>query len=479
MSEPAKWGVARVGSDALALGFVALALVLLLIAPVLTERRAALLREDLEEVAEPTRDATTTVQYQLAREMSNLRAYFLTGDTVFLRRYATIAAQQEGTLRDLGALAARLGPGTAEQAATLRERVYRWQQSVGAGDLAQLPAARTDAVLLDQRLYEQASASAAALDQSVGAVSRDLRQRIRRVERTGFLLTLTLAALAVVAVGVLVRFGLRLRALAAEAEARRRQTQEALDATRQASEARDRLARGVTHDVKNPLGAADGYAEILQLGLRGPLTAEQAGTVEGIRRSLRSALTIIEDLLDLARAERGHLPIAVREVSLNDVVATAAEAYRGAQEAAGQVLELFLPSTPLLARTDPDRVEQVLGNLLSNAIKYGGRGAVRITLEWDAGSAGGMREWAAIVVSDSGAGIPPEQVESIFTEFHRVDPGDRRGHGVGLAISRHIARQLGGDLSVRNQDGGGAAFTLRIPLDRRAAPDPDPSRERS
>ena len=458
-------------SDAVALIFIGVALLLVLVVPLLTDRRTGELRERLEDVAEPARDATTAAQYQLAREMSNLRAYLLTGDTLFLNRYEDIALRQELTLAELGALAERLGPETAAQVRTLRDHVLSWQEGVTEEDLARPEVRTRGAVLLDQARYEQASGAAATLDHSVSHITRQLRQDIRAVERVGFLLTLTLAALAVIAAGVLVRFGRRLRTLAAEADERHREARRALEATRAALEARDRLARGVTHDVKNPLGAADGYAEILQLGLKGPLAPEQAATVEGIRRSLRSALSIIDDLLDLARAERGQLPLTVRRVALNDVVAAAAEAHRGAMEAAGQSLELSVPPAPLVALTDPRRVEQILGNLLSNAAKYGGGGVVRLSLEWEGGSAGG-RDWASIGVRDSGAGIPPDQLESIFIEFHRIHQGDRRGHGVGLAISRHIARQLGGELSVRNDAVAGAAFILRLPLEPRADPLP-------
>lgn len=469
MSEPRQAPRWRLRADWLALGFVGLALVLLLVAPLMTARRTAELRERIEVVAEPARDATTGVQFGLARQMSNLRGYLLTGDTLFLVRYARLREQQDSALTDIGRLADALGPEATRSAATLRERVRRWHERVNPGSPGQLEGLPQGSIPLDQRLYEQAVASAVELDQVMGGMSRDLRDRIRDAERAGFILSLILVAIALVATGVLVWFGQRLQLLADEAERQRHEAEMALKATREASQARDRVIRGVTHDVKNPLGAADGYAELLELGLKGALSAPQAEIIAAIRRSVRSALTIIEDLLDLARAERGELPFFPREIALDDLVLRLAESHRGAIEAAGHTLEVTVPGSPVLARTDPVRVEQVLGNLLSNAAKYGGRGGpIRVGLARGPEPPG----HAVVVVRDSGPGIPADQLDMIFTEFHQVDPAAGKGHGLGLAIARHVARQLGGDLTALSAPGEGAAFTFRLPLDTPAHPLP-------
>lgn len=460
--------------ERLALAFVALALVLVLVAPMLTARRTSELRNRIDDVAEPARDAITRVQYELAREMSSLRGYLLTGDTTFLARFRERTAHQERALEELSRLAAELGPEAVAATATLRDRILRWHERADPGRPGILQREMPDGDLpLDQRLYEQSLTQAAALDQLVGALARELRERIRREERRGVILTIVLTGMALLATGTLLWFGRRLRALAVEADRQRGEAEAALAATRRAFEARDRLVRGVTHDVKNPLGAADGYAELLELGLKGQLTGPQAETVRAIRRSLRSALLIIDDLLELARAERGHLPIALQEVRLNDLVDRIADAHRGAVEAAGQTLQVSAPAAPLVARTDPRRVEQVLANLLSNAAKYAGRGArVTVELAWESGAAGGNADRALITVRDTGPGIPEEDLERVFSEFHRLNPHDFRGHGLGLAIGRHVARQLGGDLTVLSAPGEGAAFTLRLPLERAPAPDP-------
>lgn len=456
----------RLRADSLALAFVGVALVLLLLAPLLTARRTAELRERIENVAEPTRDATTRVQFELARQMSALRGFLLTGDTLFIGRYRARLEEQQATLDELNALTVALGPEAAAAAATLRHRVQRWHDRLDPGDPGRLRGIPTGSIPLDQRLYEEALGSAVDLDRLVGGIARDMREQIRRAERRGVLLTLTLGVIALLATGVLIWFGRRLRALAAEAERQRHEAEHALQATSEASRARDRVIRGVTHDVKNPLGAADGYAELLEMGLRGALSPQQLPMIAAIRRSLRSALAIIDDLLDLAHAERRELPFSPTDVPLDELVARMAEAHRGAIEAVGQTLEVTVPATPVIVQTDPVRVEQVVGNLLSNAAKYGGEGTVRVSLDAPSGSPPDAGGFASIVIRDEGPGIPPDQLESIFTEFHRVHPEDGRGHGLGLAIARHVARQVGGDLTVDSVAGAGATFTFRIPLRR-------------
>jgi signal transduction histidine kinase len=244
-----------------------------------------------------------------------------------------------------------------------------------------------------------------------------------------------------------------------------------------ATEARARLMRGVTHDVKNPLGAARGYAELLQIGVKAPMLPEQAPLVEGVVRSIDGALAIIGDLLDLARADSDGLGVNRAQIDLVSVVAGVVDAHRAAAEAAGHAVEVHAPDRELTIFTDPARVEQVLGNLLSNAIKYTpspGRITVHAALA-DGAAAMAERAWATVHVRDTGPGIPAEQREAIFEEFTRLDDGGvQPGHGLGLSIARRIARLLGGDLTVEGAERGGANFILWLPL--RTKPDqlPEP-----
>src|SRR5690606_27719591 len=233
------------------------------------------------------------------------------------------------------------------------------------------------------------------------------------------------------------------------------------------TESRVRLIRGVTHDVKNPLGAAKGYAELLEMGIKDPLTPGQRPLLEGIQRSVDRALAIITDLLDLARADGGGLTVEPVEVDLPDIVRETVEIQRSTAEAKGHSLEFEARQTSHLV-TDPDRVGQVLGNLLSNAIKYTPPpGRIRVECGVRDGTAIlNPGPWATVEVSDSGPGIPVEQREAIFDEFTRLEEGSpHHGHGLGLAIGRRIARLLGGELTVEDSPLGGATFVLWLPLD--------------
>ncbi len=238
-------------------------------------------------------------------------------------------------------------------------------------------------------------------------------------------------------------------------------------AVTQAMEARTRLLRGVTHDVKNPLGAADGYAQLLESGLQGTLLPEQEKWVAGVRRGIGGALALITDLLDLSLAESGGLPITRETVDLRVLIVEALEEHRGAAEAAGHIINCECDER-LRIHTDPARVRQVLGNLVTNAIKYTPPpGRITLWVERDAeGGPTGSGQGVAAHVSDDGPGIPLDERESIFGEFHRLHSAEQAsGHGLGLAISRLIARLLDGDLTVSGQPGEGATFTLWLPAD--------------
>lgn len=242
-------------------------------------------------------------------------------------------------------------------------------------------------------------------------------------------------------------------------------------AVTQATEARTRLLRGVTHDVKNPLGAADGFAQLLELELRGTLLPEQAKLVAGVRRGIRGALAIITDLLDLSLAESGGLPVHRERVDLALVAGEALEDHRGVAEATGHVL-VWEGGAPVPVCTDPVRVREVLGNLLTNAIKYTpAPGRISLHIETDAGGTpGGALRWVAVHVRDNGPGIPLEARESIFGEFLRLHSAEQAsGHGLGLSISRQIARLLDGDLTVSGEPGEGATFSLWLPADPAAS----------
>jgi signal transduction histidine kinase len=259
----------------------------------------------------------------------------------------------------------------------------------------------------------------------------------------------TFAALAALA--------LRKSVLLEQARARQR-------ALQQAAESRARLLRGFSHDVKNPLAAADGHAAILAEGI----VADREGQLESARRirgSIRSALDLIDDLVELGRAEAGQLQIRSAPVHIGTLVASTDADFRAAAAAAGLTLETQIaPELPAI-ETDAARVRQVLGNLLSNAIKYTPRGGrIVLTVSSRDGRRGrDSSRWVTIAVTDSGPGIPPDQRRRLFQEFTRLDPDATPGAGLGLAISQRIAWLLGAEISLASEVGVGSTFTLWLP----------------
>ncbi|HEX2163693.1 MAG TPA: PAS domain S-box protein [Thermoanaerobaculia bacterium] len=263
----------------------------------------------------------------------------------------------------------------------------------------------------------------------------------------------------------------RERLLAREQEARA-EAERRWDELERVTESRARLMRGFSHDVRNPLGVAVGHLHLIRQ--TGSLSAKQGESVEKVRRSIAAALDLIEDLLELARAETGEIEIRRGPTDLRGAARDAAEEYRDQAEAEGLALSLELPGELPAIASDRRRVRQILGNLLSNAVKYTERGAVTVRLAVrDGGEAPGPGDWIAVDVSDTGPGISPEQQRLLFQEFRRLDTaGGRRGTGIGLAISQKIAGALGGAITVDSEVGRGSTFTLWLPILAAAAEPP-------
>ena len=247
-----------------------------------------------------------------------------------------------------------------------------------------------------------------------------------------------------------------------EAEARREEIE-------RVTESRTRLIRGFSHDLKNPLGAADGHAQLLEDGILGEMAPRQLESVKRIRATIRSALGLIQDLVELARAEAGQIELETAPADVGEVAREIAEEYRAQAEAAGLHVATELPDGLPRVNSDRNRVRQVLGNLLSNAVKYnrsGGRVYVRAVLR----ERGGEPEprWIALEVADTGLGIPAGKRHLLFREFSRLEPGTVHGAGLGLAISQRIAHALGGEITLESEEGAGSTFTLWLPLQSEA-----------
>jgi signal transduction histidine kinase len=230
-----------------------------------------------------------------------------------------------------------------------------------------------------------------------------------------------------------------------------------------ANRAKTEFLAMMSHELRTPLNAIAGYTELLELGISGPVSDMQREQLGRIRRSQRHLLGIIEDLLDLSRLEHGvPADIDLGPMPVHETLGSL-EALIAPQLKARNLTYIYNPAAvELMAYSNRARVEQIVLNLLSNAIKYTAPGG-RVGLASD------LRDGHVEVrVSDTGHGIPPEKLESIFEPFTRVEMDLTRtteGTGLGLAISRHLARAMNGDLTARSEVGRGSIFTLTLPIE--------------
>ena len=232
------------------------------------------------------------------------------------------------------------------------------------------------------------------------------------------------------------------------------------------AESRVRLVRGFTHDVKNPLGAADGFLALLEDRMMGELQPRQLDAVTRARRSIQRALDLIRNVLELARAEAGQVEVHPESMSPAAAARDIVDEFRAQAGEKGLSLDLVTPDELPPIESDASRVRQILSNLVSNAVKYtprGGRIEVAACVKSD-GDAPHVGRWVAIDVCDDGPGISAEQRHRLFEEFTRFDPNAAQGAGIGLAISQRLAAALGGSITVRSEVGAGSTFTLWLPV---------------
>ncbi|MDQ3949679.1 MAG: HAMP domain-containing histidine kinase [Gemmatimonadota bacterium] len=450
----------------LPLAFVMLALVALVALPVLGERYARPLNRELRDVVEPARGLVTQIHVSLAIEGSAFHDFLESADSSLLRRYEQQYAAELEAHEELGRLVDRLGDTVKIHFNEVRVLERRWRGIVGTmlrnralGREREVRRAATT----EEDAFEKLLVATAGLDDALSRAAQARRRRINEAEQMQRRFTVVVGLVALAAVGGVAWLAQRARVYAREAEERRVQLE-------RATESRARLMRGVSHDLKNPLGAIDGHAALLEDDIKGPLNPGQRESVVRIRRSVRALLGLITDLLELSKAETGHLSVKPRPTNLADVVREAADEHRDAAEAAGHQLRTEISDGLPTVYTDPDRVRQVLGNLLSNAVKYtpsGGQIVVRAEERPGNGHLSAAR-CTAIDVIDSGPGIPAERMEEIFEEFSRLETGTTPGTGLGLTIARRISRLLGGDVSAASERGRGATFTLWLPVEGRA-----------
>jgi signal transduction histidine kinase len=239
-----------------------------------------------------------------------------------------------------------------------------------------------------------------------------------------------------------------------------------------ASQAKSEFLAIMSHELRTPLNAVLGYADLLQLGVAGQLSDEQRQQLRRISASGRHLLALVNEVLDLARIEAGRLKVERITFSATEVADAAAVLIQPQAEVRGLRVSREDASPEAVCVGDPDRVRQIIVNLLANAVKFtpvGGKVTIEVG-ETDNPDppirSRGESAWVYFRVTDTGPGIATDQLEAIFAPFVQAQSGHTRnkdGTGLGLTISRRLARLMNGDLTVRSQVGHGAEFTLWLP----------------
>jgi PAS domain S-box-containing protein len=225
-----------------------------------------------------------------------------------------------------------------------------------------------------------------------------------------------------------------------------------------ASLAKDRFLASMSHELRTPLNAIIGFTGTLLMKLPGPLNVEQEKQLKTVQGSGRHLLSIINDLLDLAKIESGKVELNLEPVDCRSVVEEVAEALSPLAQAKGLKFETTLPEQPVVLRTDRRALNQILINLANNAIKFTEQGRVAIEIALDENG-----QKTAIKVVDTGMGIPADEQDKIFNAFERsssTEATSREGTGLGLHISSRLADLLGARITLESVAGAGSTFAL-------------------
>lgn len=434
--------------------FVAVALLLLLGTPLVVSREVRRIREDVIDLADQARLLVDKFQASFATELVvSAHASGLAADSSRQRAIALQSADE----RALDSITTRLGVDAVEGLVQLRTAERRWRETT-SGAAPEDGAARAG----ESRVAggREVIAAAESLQQVLIDLSTKSRARVRQLEQYDIVATLALTPIALIALAIVVGLERQIRAYATEAGDRAEKLARSV-------ELRAALIHGVVHDIKNPLGAASGYADLLSEGFAGEMNEQQAEMIRRMKRLVGTAQGTAAELVDLARVDAGEYPIDRRETNVAATIRDIVDDHQSRATQKSIRLTFETPSDTVLAVTDPLRVRHIVENLLSNALKYTPeRGAVRVVMTVDESVT--TQRTVRIAVHDTGPGIPAEYRDRIFEAFFRVPSAEKSapGSGMGLAISRRIARLLGGDITFDVADGNGSVFTLVLPVDQ-------------
>ena len=245
-----------------------------------------------------------------------------------------------------------------------------------------------------------------------------------------------------------------------------------------ASRAKSEFLAIMSHELRTPLNAVLGYSELLELGISGPLTDKMREQIGRIRMSGNHLLGLVNDILDLAKVEAGRLKVTCAPASASGTLTAAIALIQPQAAARGLELTMRQAASPAPVYVgDDERVRQIVVNLLANAVKFtaaGGSITVGVSATRSPAKEARLqrnRPYVVFQISDTGRGIPEEKLMAIFDPFVQAESGhsrSREGSGLGLTISRRLARLMGGDLTVKSAVGKGSTFSLWLPADAEA-----------
>jgi PAS domain S-box-containing protein len=265
-----------------------------------------------------------------------------------------------------------------------------------------------------------------------------------------------------------VAFGIDVTARKKAEEAQRQldEAQVARAEAEAANKAKTEFLAVMSHELRTPLNAIGGYAELLEMGLRGPVTPAQLEDLRKIRRSQRHLLGLINDIMNFARIETGHVSLSFDNVSVNETLAVLDALTEPQVASKGIHYEHGRCDPGLTVWADKEKTRQILINLVSNAIKFTpAGGSIRIECDQVDGT-------VKFLVRDTGRGIPKDKLEAIFEPFIQVNrqfTREQEGVGLGLSISRDLARMMNGELTAESEEGVGSTFTLTLPREPETA----------